>query len=110
MLRRLQSCQLSRLLYLDYPERHGSGLVGEGVFEFDLEGIVAKWKNGSYIASDRRSSWVKMKNPNYSQIEGRAEMFDEQTGSQRSVQWKLRLRQIVSYSHFGALPLNTRTA
>jgi hypothetical protein len=44
--------------------------------EFDLVGIVAKWKDGSYIADDRRSSWVKIKNPNYSQIEGREELFE----------------------------------
>ena len=29
---------------------------------------------------DRRSSWVKIKNPSYSQIEGREELFDELQG------------------------------
>jgi ATP-dependent DNA ligase len=41
-----------------------------------LEGIVAKWKAGSYVASDRRSSWVKIKNPQYSQAEARDELFE----------------------------------
>jgi len=64
-----------RLLYLDYLERNGSGLFTKAC-ELDLEGIVAKWKDGSYIADNRRSSWVKIKNPNYSQIEGREELFE----------------------------------
>jgi ATP-dependent DNA ligase len=43
---------------------------------FDLEGTVAKWKNGLYRADQRRSSWVKIKNPNYSQAQGREELFE----------------------------------
>jgi ATP-dependent DNA ligase len=65
----------SRLLYLDHLERNGSGLFAKAC-EFDLEGIVAKWKDGSYTADNRRSSWVKIKNPQYSQLEGREELFD----------------------------------
>jgi len=30
----------------------------------------------TYIADDRRSSWVKVKNPNYSQMEGREDLFE----------------------------------
>jgi len=41
-------------LYLDYLEQNGSGLYAKAC-EFDLEGIVAKWKGGSYVADDRRS-------------------------------------------------------
>jgi hypothetical protein len=44
----------------------------------DLEGIVAKWKIGQYSASDRRSSCVKIKNPAYSQLEGREQLFERQ--------------------------------
>ena len=47
----------------------------EKTLEFDLERIVAKWKAGRYVADNRRSSWVKIKNPNYSQAEGREELF-----------------------------------
>jgi FRG domain len=36
----------------------------------------AKWKSGQYVASDRRSSWVKIKNRNYSQLEGREELIE----------------------------------
>jgi len=66
----------NRLLYLDHLERNGSGLFAKAYCELDLEGIVAKWKAGQYVASDRRSSWVKIKNPKYSQIEGREDLFE----------------------------------
>jgi ATP-dependent DNA ligase len=63
------------LLYLDHLERNGCGLFRK-VCEFDLEGIVAKWTAGRYVADNRRSSWVKIKNPRYSQAEGREELFE----------------------------------
>jgi hypothetical protein len=66
----------SCLMYLDHLERNGSGLYAKAC-ALDLKGIVAKWKDGSYIADNRRSSWVKIKNPQYSQIEGREELFGQ---------------------------------
>jgi hypothetical protein len=42
----------------------------------DLEGIVAKWKYGRYV-SGPETSWVKNKNPAYSQIQGRREQFEK---------------------------------
>jgi bifunctional non-homologous end joining protein LigD len=63
------------LLYLDHLERNGSGLFAKAC-ELDLEGIVAKWAPGKYIASNRRSSWVKVKNRDYSQAKGRADLFE----------------------------------
>jgi bifunctional non-homologous end joining protein LigD len=60
----------SRLLYLDHLERNGAGLY-EQACKFDLEGIVAKWRTGSYVADNRRSNCVKIKKPRYSQAEGR---------------------------------------
>ena len=65
----------SRLLYLDHIEGNGTGLFAQAC-KFDLEGIVAKFAAGQYIASDRRRSWVKVKNPNYTQVEGREELFE----------------------------------
>ena len=65
----------SRLLYLDHIEGNGSRFFATAG-ESDVEGIVAKWKSGQYVASDKRSSWVKIKNPNYSQAEGRKELFE----------------------------------
>jgi ATP-dependent DNA ligase len=43
----------------------------------DLEGIVAKRKDSLYRATEKPSPyWVKIKNPRYSQAEGREELFD----------------------------------
>jgi hypothetical protein len=39
----------------------------------DLEGIVAKRLNDSY---DARIRWFKIKNPDYSQKEGRGDLFN----------------------------------
>lgn len=41
----------------------------------DLEGIVAKWKHGAYVGDEAATSWVKIKNPAYSQAQGRHEQF-----------------------------------
>ena len=43
----------------------------------DLEGIVAKWKYGPYLDS-QQTNWVKIRNPAYSQMEGRQEQFTSQ--------------------------------
>ena len=43
----------------------------------DLEGIVTKRKDSVYRASEKPSPhWIKIKNPNYSQAEGRQEWFE----------------------------------
>jgi len=71
LLRRTQS----RMLYLDHIDRDGHKLF-EKVCELDLEGIVAKRKNSQYRATERPSPyWIKIKNPSYSQAEGRDELF-----------------------------------
>src|SRR5439155_790480 len=43
--------------------------------EGDLEGIVAKHRAGLY--DTRRPLWVKIKNPAYTQAQGRDELFEE---------------------------------
>jgi ATP-dependent DNA ligase len=40
--------------------------------EQDLEGIVAKAKDGAY-----GEKWFKIRNPGYSQYEGRRELFEK---------------------------------
>jgi ATP-dependent DNA ligase len=42
----------------------------------DLEGIVGKWVDGSYQTDGRSTSWLKVKNPKYTQIRDRHELFD----------------------------------
>ena|SRR5436190_11111975 len=49
----------------------------------DLEGIVRKWKFGTYRADGAQTSWVKIKNPNYSQAEGRGELFQKRNNGER---------------------------
>jgi len=45
------------------------------VCESDLEGVVAKRKDGLYTPAE--TSWVKIRNPRYSQMEGRRELFEK---------------------------------
>src|SRR5688572_12705960 len=61
----------SRLRYHSHVERHGKALY-RLTCERNLEGIVCKERNGLY--DTRRPLWVKVKNPNYSQAEGRVEL------------------------------------
>ncbi len=46
------------------------------VCEQDLEGIVAKWKRGPYLSADGETSWLEIRNGNYSQMQGRREQFE----------------------------------
>ena len=55
--------------------------------QHDLEGIVAKWRGGTY-QSGTRTSWLKIRNPNYSQWEGRRELFEaRRDNADRRVRW-----------------------
>ena len=65
----------SRLIFLDAIRARGTRLY-ELACERDLEGIVAKWARGSYQCDGRGTSWLKIKNPEYSQAEGRHELFE----------------------------------
>ena len=66
----------SRLLYLDHVEDQGVELF-EMVCKLDLEGIVAKPKQSPYRELDGKPLWIKVKNPSYSQAEGRGELFNQ---------------------------------
>ena len=59
---------LYKILTLD---EHGRALFS-AIKKMDLEGIVAKRKTDAYGAA---TSWYKIKNPGYSQGEGRGELF-----------------------------------
>jgi len=43
----------------------------------DLEGIVAKPKISPYREVKGQTTWIKVKNPDYSQAEGRQELFNK---------------------------------
>jgi bifunctional non-homologous end joining protein LigD len=74
ILRRVVPMQPAPVLYADYFEGRGIDLY-RLVCERDLEGIVAKRKDGVYTPEE--TSWVKIKNPAYSQAEGREELFEK---------------------------------
>jgi len=67
----------SRLRYADHVEQCGTRLF-QRVCKMDLEGIVAKLSSGPYVADRNRSTWFKIRNRNYSQMEGREELFERE--------------------------------
>jgi ATP-dependent DNA ligase len=74
-LRSIMSRSASRLLSVeDLPQR------GAALFEIacsrDLKGIVGKWRDGRYETDGISTSWIKIKNPAYSQMTGRRELFE----------------------------------
>ncbi len=65
-----------RVLYVDHIEREGRQLYEE-VCERDLEGIVCKPSLSPYRLVGGQTTWIKVKNPDYSQAEGRGELFNK---------------------------------
>jgi len=72
LARLVRAAKCSRLLYAQHIEQHGKGFFAE-ICARDLEGIVAKRKSGLY--REDRQGWLKVKNPTYSQAEGRHDLF-----------------------------------
>jgi bifunctional non-homologous end joining protein LigD len=69
-LHRLIPLNDSHLLYVEHLEGDGQRFF-DLACEQDLEGIICKPKTSHYPFT-----WIKVKNPNYSQAEGRREWFD----------------------------------
>ena len=67
---------LNRVLYVDHIEQHGEKLYKQ-VCERDLEGIVCKPAISPYRTVNGQTTWIKVKNPDYSQAEGRGELFNK---------------------------------
>ena len=65
----------SRVRYVDHLAERGRDLF-RFVCERDAEGIVSKWAGGSYHTDSATTSWLKVKNPDYSQAVGRHDFFD----------------------------------
>ena len=63
------------IFYCDHVEREGESLFRVAC-ENDLEGVVAKRKYDPYLAS--KASWLKIRNTDYSQWEGRQELFERE--------------------------------
>jgi ATP-dependent DNA ligase len=73
-LRRLLSrIPASRMRYADHVAQHGTALF-QRICKLDLEGIVAKHSLAPYTTERERTTWFKIKNRAYSQMEGREEL------------------------------------
>ena len=77
-LRSILSANSERILYCDHIESDGENLFRLAC-DNDLEGIVAKRKFDPYIENQAR--WLKVRNPDYSQWQGREELFDRERES-----------------------------
>jgi ATP-dependent DNA ligase len=74
-LRRIMPRIESRLIYLDHVVARGTALF-DSICMHDCEGIVAKWARGRYETDGCSTSWLKIKNPDYSQMVGRRAVFE----------------------------------
>jgi len=90
-LRSLVPARSPHLLHVDFLAEKGTELF-QLACERELEGVVGKWANGIYQDDGRSTSWVKVKNPNYSQAEGRAELFEGKGQRKRVSRAELVLR------------------
>jgi len=72
-LRSILPTDSDRIMYCDHVERDGESLFRLAC-ENDPEGIVAKRKFDPYLLV--QASWLKIRNPNYSQWEGREDLFE----------------------------------
>ena len=64
-LRNLIKADASRAIFVDHIERRGKALY-EHICNMDLEGIVCKPSFSPYRTVGGKTTWVKVKNPNYS--------------------------------------------
>jgi hypothetical protein len=61
---------------LDHVENDDGRLLFEQIVKMDLEGMVCRRKSSPYRVTEKPSPyWIKVKNPSYSQAEGREELF-----------------------------------
>ena len=66
---------------IDHHQVVGRGVeCFHAVCERDREGIVAKLAQSPYRRLHGRSPWVKVRNPNYTQIDGRYGLFLQRHG------------------------------
>ena len=82
-LRRLlaKTSPTSPLKYGDHVEGSGTSLF-QRICELDLEGVVAKHKFSSYVTEREHNTWFKILNREYSQKDGREELFERERHQQ----------------------------
>ena len=59
------------------------------VCELDLEGAVAKQMFGPYVTERDQSTWFKILNRKYSQMQGREELFERERHQEPVAGWHL---------------------
>jgi bifunctional non-homologous end joining protein LigD len=74
------------LRYAEHVEGSGTALF-QRVCELNLEGIVAKQKFGPYVTEREQSTWFKILNREYSQKDGREELFERERHSEPVAGW-----------------------
>jgi hypothetical protein len=67
-------------------EQYGTALFHR-VCKMDLEGVVAKLSFGPYTTDRERTTWFRIKNPKYSQMEGREELFRRERHNEPAPGW-----------------------
>ena len=82
-LRRLLNVPATRMRYVDHVEQHGTALF-QRVCEMDLEGIVAKHSLAPYTTD---TTWFKITNRSYSQMQGREELFERERHKEPAAGW-----------------------
>jgi bifunctional non-homologous end joining protein LigD len=73
-LTRIIPARSASILYADHTKRSGVALYRLAC-QLDLEGIVAKQADSPYDPT-HAGLWIKIKNPGYSQKEGREDLFN----------------------------------
>jgi bifunctional non-homologous end joining protein LigD len=74
-LRQVAPAESPCVLHVDFIRDKGKELF-QLACERDLEGVVGKWAQGTYQDAGRSTSWGKVKNASYTQVEGRGEPFE----------------------------------
>lgn len=69
------------LLFADHVEHCGTDFF-QIICQKDLEGIVAKHRDSRY---DKSARWIKIKNPAYTQAQGRHELFEAHHKPRRKI-------------------------
>jgi ATP-dependent DNA ligase len=77
----------SRLLFVDHVCERGTAMF-RLAREHDLEGIVAKWQDGPYETDGHSTSWVKVRNREYSQMTDRREFFERWRDRRLGSDWR----------------------
>lgn len=80
----------SRLRYVDHLAERGHDLYALPCAH-DVEGLIANWARGNYHSDGATTSWLKIKNPDFSQMAGCHELFEGRGGSSRATHLQYRL-------------------